>query len=148
MYLRNLFTYKISLKKYQYLLWDEDKIQGKINNHILIFGFNNGLVHFIKATRQKCDLPIVIFFNEDISLQVFKLNNLYGNIYHFWGDCFDKKHIQKSCITEAYSVIILQDLQDSNQIIKDGTAISLVRMIEQFYKIPRLIVEVNDPKKI
>jgi len=51
MYLRSLFTYKVSLKKYQYLLWDEEKIQGKISNHILIFGFHPGVTHFIKATR-------------------------------------------------------------------------------------------------
>jgi len=88
-------------------LWYDDKIQGKIKNHILIFGFNQGLIHFIKATRLKCDLPIVIFYNEDIQLDIFKLNNLFGNIFHFWGEAFDKSHLEKACITDAYAVIVL-----------------------------------------
>lgn len=89
------------------MLWDEDKIHGKISNHILIFGFNSGVIHFVKAIREKCDLPIVFFFDEDISLDIFKMNNVYGNIFHFWGDPFDKSHLDKSSITHAYGVIIL-----------------------------------------
>eukprot|EP00347_Sterkiella_histriomuscorum_P016353 403353514 len=143
-YLRSLYTYRVSLKKYQYLLWDEDKIQGKISNHILVFGFNQGLIHFVKATREKCDLPIVIFYNEDISLDIFKMNNLFGNIFHFWGDPFDKSHLDKSCITQAYGVVVLQDHRKDFQIIEDGTAIGIVRNIEQFYQIDKLIVEISD----
>jgi len=79
---------------------------------------------------------------------VFKLNNLFGNIFHFWGDAFDKSHLDKSCIAEAHSVIVLSDPNDACSVIKDGTAITIVRMIEQFYHIERLIVEIHDPKKV
>ena len=97
-YLHSLYNYKISLKKYQYQLWDQDKIEGKIQNHLLVFGYNEGCIHFIKAIRKKCELPIVFFDNQDIQLQIFKANNLYGNIFHFWGDAFDRSHLEKACI--------------------------------------------------
>lgn len=90
-------------------MWEKEIITGKISNHILVFGYNDAFIHFIKATRQNTDIPIVFFFNENIYLEVFKLNNVHGNIFHFYGDHYDKSHLDKSCIADAYSVIILND---------------------------------------
>lgn len=61
------------------------------------------------------------------------MNNLYGNIFHFWGDYYDKTHLDKACIKDAYAVIVIQDLNEDNSVIEDGTSIKIVRMIEQFY---------------
>ena len=97
------------MKKYQYQLWEADKTFGKIANHIIIFGYNEGVVHFIKTIRERCDMPIVFLWNEDIGIATFKLNNLYGNIFHFWGNPFDKSHLEKACIQDAFAVLILTD---------------------------------------
>jgi hypothetical protein len=106
-------------------------LSGKISNHILIFGFNDGIIHFIKATRQKCEMPIAFLSNDDISTEIFKLNNIYGNVYHFWGDPFDKQNLEKSCISEAFAVIVLTDHSEKGgKIMDDGYTIKVVRMIE------------------
>lgn len=147
-YIRNLFNYRISLKKFQYQLWDDEKIEGKIQNHIIVFGFNAGCIHFIRAIRKKCELPIVFFDNNDIQLDIFKANNLFGNIFHFWGDAFDKKHLEKACIQDAYAVVILAEAKPDHKVVDDGQQIKIVRMIEQFYKIDRIIIEMLDHKKI
>ena len=147
-YLRSMFTYKVQLKKYQYHLWDIDKLQGKIANHILVFGYNEGVIHFIKSTRQKCEIPIVFFTREDISTNVFKLNNIFGNIFHFMGDPYDKSQLDKACIQEAFAVIVLSVEDADTTVLEDDAAIKIVRMIEQFYKIERLLVEVLDVTKL
>ncbi len=97
----------------------------------MVFGYNEGIVHFIKATRYKSDIPIVFLAKDDISVEVFKLNNIFGNIFHFWGEPLDKSNMDKSCIQEAFAVLVLADMfPDKSTVIDDGFAIKTVRMIE------------------
>lgn len=67
-YLAQMYVYKSLLKKEQYKLWevDEAKMRSKIDSHILVFGFTEAVVHFVKATRAKTNMPIVFYCNEDI----------------------------------------------------------------------------------
>jgi hypothetical protein len=73
-------------------------IKGAIQNHIMFIGFNDGLEHFVSAIRKKTDIPIAFYCDQDIYTEVFKLNNIYSNIFHFYGDYFDKSHLEKAAI--------------------------------------------------
>ena len=43
-------------------------------------------------------MPIVFLTNYDIYLDIYKLNNTYTNIYHFYADLNNKEHFQKANI--------------------------------------------------
>jgi hypothetical protein len=104
-----MYTYKALLKKVQYKLWEIEtyKISDKISNHIVVFGFTEGVTHFVKATRRKTDMPICFYSNENIYDEIFKINNIYGNIYHFYGDPFNKDHLDKVALPNAYCVVVM-----------------------------------------
>ena len=94
-------------------------------------------------------MPIVFFTKDDIWTEVFKLNNIFGNIFHFMGDHFDKSHLDKSGIQDAFAVIVLSDqTNNENTAFRDDNTIKTVRMIEQFYSIERLLVEMTDVSKL
>ena len=51
---------------------------------------------------------------------MIKLNELYGNIYHFHGDYFDKLHLKRACIEEAFNVLVLTNRNYSDLGLADG----------------------------
>jgi len=145
-FLASHYDYTCLLKKIQYRMWDISfKLKGKLSRHILIIGFNNGLSHLVRAIRKKTDVPIAIFCDKDINPEVYKLNNLHLNIFHFWGDPFDRSHLDAALLPEAQSVLVLSDKNEEVFCIEDGFALQMVRIIDQFYKNIDVVVEIQEP---
>ena len=119
----------------------------KIENHIVIIGYNDGIVHLVHSIRKKTDMPIVFFCNEDIQVDIIKLNHLYGSksIKHFWGDPLNVDHLKTASIRNSYAVIVLYHHDDHpHHMIEDSFALKWVKMAEQFFSFRRLIVEMAD----
>ena len=75
-------------------------------------------------------MPIVFLTNYDIYLDIYKLNNTYTNIYHFYADLNNKEHFQKANIEQTYCVILLSDIHETSSDIEDGFAFKTFKMIE------------------
>lgn len=99
------------------------------------------MIHLVNSIRKKSDIPVIFFYNESLELEMIKLNELYGNIFHFHGDYFDKKHLKRACIEEAFCVLVMTNHEYSDLGLADAFSIQFVKMLEQFFKIKRIIVE-------
>jgi len=57
--MKRMYDYKMTLEGFKFDVSSDDLSQN-LRNHILILGFNEGIEHFVRAVRTRCNVPICI----------------------------------------------------------------------------------------
>lgn len=134
--------YHCELKAKSILDLVEEDLNGKISNHVLVFGGLEGFEILIKGIRVYSEQPICLVNENSPGIQWDKFTR-YKNIFFFKGNTMSFQDIYNSAIKDCYSVLILSKTSVDTS-APDSEAVLLTKLIEYSFPETRIIVELID----
>lgn len=134
--------YKCELKPKTVVDLIQEDLNGKISNHVIVFGGLEGFDILIKAIRVYSEQPICLFNDGEPGFQWDKFNR-YQNIFFFRGSTMSFQDLYNSGIKDCYSVLIISK-NSADSLVPDSEAILLMKLIEYSFPKTRIIVELID----
>jgi voltage-gated potassium channel len=134
--------YTCELKSKSFIDLVKEDVNGKIKNHVLVFGSLDGFETLVKAIRVYSDQPICLVNINDPE-PIWEKISRHENLFYFKGDMEVFQDLYNTGIKDCASVLILSDL-NFNQSSSDSEVILLTKIIEYSFPHVRVTVELID----
>lgn len=97
---------------------------GKVEHHIIICGYKEGVNYYIESIRNTSNVPIIILAGAKHESKIKKLYKNYTNIFFYKGNPIDINTLQNANVEKAERVIILTNEDAHEGIDNDGIMIA------------------------
>jgi len=124
-----------------------DSIRGYFSNHIIIKGSLLDFKNIIQIIRFYSDRPILIFSQDAVDFSKWtKIKESYPNVYYIRGIQHSLDHITELEPKHAYKILVMSQSQDA--LFLDTDTIVFARILKDFFKVKRILVELADESMI
>ncbi|CAI2387773.1 unnamed protein product [Moneuplotes crassus] len=129
------------------VLWAGTDLSGRINKHIVILGYVEGLDYFIDAVRRESDIPIIICDIVQKIEPIKRVINRFEYVYQYVDEPRDVNCINKLNISAAHHVLIVSNITKETEGL-DIDAILLASYIQEWYPNVKMTVEFQNENSI
>ena len=124
-----------------------DSLRGYFSNHIIIKGTLLDLKNILPVIRYYSDRPVLIFSEKEVDFSKWnKIKENYRNVFYVRGLQHSLSHVHELEPLKAYKILILTEATDSSFL--DTETIVFARILKEFFKVNRILVELVDESMI
>ena len=124
-----------------------NSVQGFFHNHIIIKGSLIDFRNIIKIIRFYSDRPVLIFSENEVDYSKWnKIRETYRNVYYVKGIQHSLNHIKELDPKNAHKILIMSETKDF--IFQDTDSIVFARILLDFFKIRKVLIELVDESMI
>lgn len=123
-------------------------LRGCFKNHIIIKGSLTDFSNIIKIIRFYSDRPVIIFSELEIDFSIWlKIKEKFRNVYYVKGMQHSLNHINELDPQKAYKILVMSS-QIRDFLFRDTDSIVFARILVDFFKIKRILIELVDESMV
>ena len=126
-----------------------ESIRGIFSNHVIIKGNLLNFMKIVYILRFYSERPIILFSENEVDSNKWdKLNELYTNIFYVRGMQHNIHHIHELDPKKAHKFLIMSNIEGKDLLFQDTDSIVFARILLDFFKINRILLELLDESMI
>lgn len=140
---KNKHLYKANLKTD--VIDINQNLKEDLENHIIIWGFKEGLEYYVESIRNTTNAPICVIASLQYKAKINRLYKKFVNVFYYQGDLTDINCLQSANVSQCQHVLILTTV-DGNASNLDWDGIMIANFLQENYPHVKFWVEIAHQK--